>query len=84
MDVQKRSQCGEIDPPLMSHESPCVVDIPSRGTLNPLLTSLGHNSRMISRAADGSSFRWQIAKSAHGGFDGNPVARRVGDQAYSE
>jgi hypothetical protein len=39
---------------------------------------------MISRAADGSSFRWQIAKSAHGGFDGNPVAQRVGDQAYSE
>ena len=36
-------------------------------------------------AADGSSFTWQIAQSAHGGFDASfRVERHVGDQAYSE
>jgi hypothetical protein len=40
---------------------------------------------MILYAADGSSFRRQIAQSAHGGFDASfRIERRFGDQAYSE
>jgi hypothetical protein len=36
-------------------------------------------------AADGSSFRWQIAKSADGGFDASfEIERRIDGQAYSE
>jgi len=35
--------------------------------------------------ADGSSFTWRIAQSAHGGFDASfRIERRFGDQAYSE
>jgi hypothetical protein len=40
---------------------------------------------MTLHAADGSSFEWQIAKSADGGFDASfHIERRINDQAYSE
>jgi hypothetical protein len=36
-------------------------------------------------AADGSSFRWQIAKSGDGGFDASfEIERKISGQAYSE
>ena len=36
-------------------------------------------------AADGSSFRWQIAQSADGGFDASfEIERKINGQAYTE
>ena len=64
-----------------------VSSCPRRARLlpKPVANLAAVYSSMTLYAADGSTFSWQIDKSAAGGFDGSfRVERRVGDQAYSE
>ncbi len=68
-----------------SERAPSAAGPAGEGALNPLLTPPRHSRRMTLRSVDGSSFSWQIANAAGGGFDASfRVERRAGAQHYTE